>query len=202
MSDQRHRHSNLSGFRAVVPPGTVSPGSSSPLRGGIKVRGLTTGITLWCPSMIGLLASRGRPERLASGLGRLATYRNGAAAWATTVVNSASTRGSLLRRLWPIIVAWSVIARPSVIGGRRSVIAWASRSRRAGSRVFLCRCVDRLPAIIQKLAARSIEGKPASAIRRWLIVLPINRQPREVAVEQGSRAAVANDGDIVVRRGL
>jgi hypothetical protein len=89
MSDQRHRHSNLSGFRAVVPPGTVSPGSSSPLRGGISVRGL--------PSMIGLLASGGRPERLASGLGRLATYRNGAAAWATTVVNSASTRGSLLR---------------------------------------------------------------------------------------------------------
>jgi hypothetical protein len=26
MSDQRHRHSNLSSFRAVVPPGTVEPG--------------------------------------------------------------------------------------------------------------------------------------------------------------------------------
>jgi hypothetical protein len=46
------------------------------------------------------------------------------------------------------------------------------------------------------------EGKPVSAIRRWLIVPPINRQPRDAAVEQGSRAAVANDGDIVVRRGL
>ena len=26
MSDQRHWHSNLSGFRAAVPPGTVEPG--------------------------------------------------------------------------------------------------------------------------------------------------------------------------------
>jgi hypothetical protein len=56
MSDQRHRHSILSGFRAVVPPGTVSPGSSSLFCEGISVRGLTIGITLWRRAMIGLFA--------------------------------------------------------------------------------------------------------------------------------------------------
>src|SRR6266542_1807749 len=51
-----------------------------------------------------------------------------------------------------------------------------SLSGQAGSCAFLRCCVDRSPAVIQKLAARAVESEPVSAVRRWLVVAAIDRQ--------------------------
>jgi hypothetical protein len=65
MSDQRHRHSILSGFRAVVPPGTVEPGIVEPLlRRHQRPRPHYWDNTL-APGDDRAVRGGGRPERLA-----------------------------------------------------------------------------------------------------------------------------------------
>src|SRR5438105_8565553 len=55
---------------------------------------------------------------------------------------------------------------------------------------------------MQKLAARAIESEPVSPIRRRLIIAAIDRQSREVTIEQGSGAPMPDNGQIAVVGGL
>jgi len=59
-----------------------------------------------------------------------------------------------------------------------------------------------LPAIAKKLSGRPVKGKPVPAVCRGLVITPIDRQSREVAIEQGAGAAVTDDREVVVVRGL
>src|SRR6516162_6877026 len=47
-----------------------------------------------------------------------------------------------------------------------------------------------------------VEGEPVSAICRGLIVPAIYCHPREVAIEQGSRAAMPDNGDVHMFKGF
>src|SRR5438046_4459572 len=51
---------------------------------------------------------------------------------------------------------------------------------------------------MQKLAARAIEREPVSPIRRRLVVAAIDRQSREVTIEQGSGAPMTDNGQVIV----
>src|ERR1700693_1657285 len=55
---------------------------------------------------------------------------------------------------------------------------------------------------MQKLATRPIEGEPVSAVRRRLIIASIDRQSREVTIEQGSGAPMTDNGQVAVVRGF
>jgi len=54
-----------------------------------------------------------------------------------------------------------------------------------------------LPAIAKKFSGRPVKGKPVSAVCRRLVITPIDRQSREVAIEQGAGAAVTDDREVV-----
>jgi hypothetical protein len=51
-------------------------------------------------------------------------------------------------------------------------------------------------------SARPVEGEPVSAICSGLIVAAIDRRPCEVPIEQGSRAAMPDNGDVCTLKGL
>src|SRR5205814_7212705 len=51
---------------------------------------------------------------------------------------------------------------------------------------------------MQKLAARAIEREPVSPICRRLVVAAVDRQSREVTIEQGSGAPMTDDGQVIV----
>src|SRR5580704_2845060 len=72
--------------------------------------------------------------------------------------------------------------------------ARARQSGRAGSYASSRSWIDRSPAVAQKLAARPIEGEPVSTVRRRLIITSIDRQSRDVAIEQGAGRTMTDDG--------
>src|SRR5438477_11320362 len=51
---------------------------------------------------------------------------------------------------------------------------------------------------MQKLAACAIESEPVSPICRRLVVAAVDRQSREVTIEQGSGAPMTDNGQVIV----